>query len=359
VSFSNVNHYISRIFFRFMREHLSVELLEKYINGHCTDAEVALVKQWYQSFEHEPGYTSTLSSSKQQELEEQIFNKIVNNIEVDPVAETPDKTPAISKPRTWHWLSGVAAMLLLAVTAGLYNNKTGNNATAHKGPQELLSVTNNSNRIYKVMLPDSSSVWLNPHAQLQYPKVFAVASRMVSMSGECFFEVTKNPKRPFVISSRSIITKVWGTSFRIRDNDQSADADVAVVTGKVSVSVKTIKNINDASLQMGKGDVMLYPHQKAVYSSNNHTLKPDSTPNERTLKIWNRVDLTFDNMLLKDIIPVLNTKYNVNILAANEKLNRYMLNADFSGFNLPDVLEALNKSLNIDYEIKDNTIELK
>jgi hypothetical protein len=46
-------------------------------------------------------------------------------------------------------------------------------------------------------------------------------------------------------------------------------------------------------------------------------------------------------------------------VAANEKLNHYMLNADFSGFNLPDVLEALNKSLNIDYEIKNNTIELK
>lgn len=360
MSFSNVDHYISRIFFRFMREHLSVELLERYINGHCTDAEVALVKQWYQSFEQEPGYTSTLSSSKQKELEEQIFSRIVNNIAVEPAAETPVKTSLISRVNTWQWVSGVAAILLLAVTVGIYDKvKTVNNVVAHKGPQELLSVTNNSNRIYKLILPDSSSVWLNPHAQLQYPKAFATASRMVSMSGECFFEVTKNPKRPFVISSRSIITKVWGTSFRVRDNDQATDADVSVVTGKVSVSVKTIKNINDASLHINKGDVMIYPHQKAVYCGNDHTLKPASTPNERTLKIWDRVDLAFDNMLLKDIIPVLNTRYNVNIIAANQKLNRYMLNADFSGFNLPDVLEALNKSLNIDYEIKENTIELK
>jgi transmembrane sensor len=343
-----------------MKEHLSVELLERYINGHCTDAEVALVKQWYQSFEREPGYTSTISSAKQKELEEQIFSRIVNNIAIEPAVETSVKTSVIRRLRTWQWVSGVAAMLLLALTIGIYNKaKTGNNAAAHEGPQELLSVTNNSNRIYKLVLPDNSSVWLNPHAQLQYPKVFAAASRRVSMKGECFFEITKNPERPFIINSRSIITKVWGTSFRVRDNDQNTDADVSVVTGKVSVSLKTKQAVNNARLVMAKGDVMLYPHQKAVYCGNDHTLKPASIPNERTLKIWDRVDLAFDNMLLKDIIPVLNTRYNVNIIAANEKLNRYMLNADFSGFNLPDVLEALNKSLNIDYEIKENTIELK
>ena len=343
-----------------MREHLSVELLERYINGHCTDAEVALVKQWYQSFEQEPGYTSTLSTSKQKELEEQIFNRIANNIAIEPVAEKPVKTSIISRINTWQWISGVAAVLLLAVTVTIYNKaKILNNTVADEAQHELLSVTNNSNRIYKLVLPDSSSVWLNPHAELRYPKVFAAASRMVSMKGECFFEITKNPERPFIINSRSIITKVWGTSFRVRDNDQNADADVSVVTGKVSVSVKTKQAVNNARLMMAKGDVMLYPHQNVVYCGNDHTLKPTSVPNERTLKIWDRVDLAFDNMLLKDIIPVLNTRYNTHIVMINEKLNHYMLNADFSGFNLPDVLEALNKSLNIDYELKNNTIELK
>ena len=343
-----------------MREHLSVELLERYINGHCTDAEVALVKQWYQSFEQEPDYTSTLSASKQKELEEQIFNRIANNIVVEPAAEKPVKTSAISRINTWQWISGVAAVLLLAVTVTIYNKaKVPNNTVADEAQHELLSVTNNSNRIYKLVLPDSSSVWLNPHAELRYPKVFAAASRVVSMKGECFFEITKNPERPFIINSRSIITKVWGTSFRVRDNDQNADADVSVVTGKVSVSVKTKQAVNNARLMMAKGDVMLYPHQNAVYCGNDHTLKPASVPNERTMKIWDRVDLAFDNMLLKDIIPVLNTRYNTHIVMTNEKLNHYMLNADFSGFNLPDVLEALNKSLNIDYELKNNTIELK
>ncbi|MDN5286469.1 MAG: FecR family protein [Mucilaginibacter sp.] len=340
-----------------MREHLSIELLEKYINGNCTATEVTLVKQWYQSFEHDPNYTPTLSLSRQKELEEQIYNRIINNI--GAVTETPVKTSIIRRLRTWQWVSGVAAMLLVALTVVVYQKTSVNNKLIDNAGQQMMAVTNNSNRIYKLTLPDNSSVWLSPCAQLKYPKVFAAGARMVSMSGECFFEVTKNPERPFIISSRSIITKVWGTSFRIRDNDKCTEADVAVVTGKVSVSVKTIKNINDASLAIAKGDVMLYPNQKVVYSVNDHTLKPAGVTNESALKIWKRVDLLFDNMLLKDIIPVLNTRYNAHIVLANEKLNHYMLNADFSGFNLPDVLEALNKSLSIDYEIKNNTIELK
>jgi ferric-dicitrate binding protein FerR (iron transport regulator) len=340
-----------------MKEHLSIELLEKYINGNCTEAEVALVKQWYQSFEHDPDYTPTLSLSRQKELEERIYNRIINNIDAE--AETPAKTSIIRRLRTWQWISGIAAMLLIALTVVVYQRTSVNNRLTASASQQIVAVTNNTNRIYKLTLPDNSAVWLNPHAQLKYPKVFAATSRKVSMSGECFFEVTKDPKCPFIISSRSIITKVWGTSFRIRDNDQGTEADVSVVTGKVSVSVKTKQNINDASLDIAKGDVMLYPNQKVVYSMNDHTLKPASIINEPALKIWNRVDLLFDNRLLKDIIPVLNTRYNVHIVLANEKLNHYMLNADFSGFNLPDVLEALNKSLNIDYELKNNTIELK
>lgn len=339
-----------------MKERLSIELLERYINGECTDAEAALVKQWYQSFDQDAGYTSTLNASQQKELEEKIYNSILNHIDI--VSE--QEIPVVNKRNTWLWIGAVAAILLVTIMLSLYRKEnTGNKDTLTDNQQEIVVITNNSHRIYKSKLPDSSTVWLNPNAQIKYPKVFAASSRMVSMSGECFFEVTKNPDRPFIISSNSIITKVWGTSFRVRDNDQSGEADVAVVTGKVSVSIKTQQSISNTQLNIANGDVILYPHQKAVYSAHDHTLKPIIKSDERTLKIWNHENLLFDNKLMKDIIPALNIRYKTHIVVANEKLNHYMLNADFTGFNLPDVLEALNKSLSIDYEIKNNTIELK
>ncbi|MGN8072108.1 FecR family protein [Mucilaginibacter sp. 22184] len=339
-----------------MKEHLSIELLERYINGECTDAEAALVKQWYQSFDHDAGYTSTLNAAQQKVLEEKIYNSILDHID----AVDDEEIPVVNKRNTWLWIGSVAAVLLVAIILGLYRRASKDNKdTFTDNQQEIVVITNNSHRIYKSRLPDSTTVWLNPNAQLKYPKVFAASARMVSMSGECFFEVTKNPARPFIISSHSIITKVWGTSFRVRDNDKSSEADVAVVTGKVSVSIKTKQSINNTQLNIVSGDVMLYPHQKAVYSAYDHTLKPIIKSDERALKIWNHENLLFDNKLMKDIVPALNARYKTHIIVVNEKLNHYMLNADFTGFNLPDVLEALNKSLSIDYEIKNNTIELK
>ena len=340
-----------------MKERLSIELLEKYINGECTDDEAALVKQWYQSFEQDAGYISNLNASQQKELEEKIYKSILNHIDIVNEQEIPTVN---KRQNTRLWIGAVAAILLVTIMLSLYRKaNTGNKDSLTDNQQEIVVITNSSHRIYKSKLPDSSTVWLNPNAQLKYPKVFAASSRMVSMSGECFFEVTKNPERPFIISSNSIITKVWGTSFRVRDNDQSGEADVAVVTGKVSVSIKTKQSINNTQLNIANGDVILYPHQKAVYSAHDHTLKPFIKSDERTLKIWNHENLLFDNKLMKDIVPALNIRYKTHIVVTNEKLNHYMLNADFTGFNLPDVLEALNKSLSIDYEIKNNTIELK
>lgn len=340
-----------------MNKLIPVELLEKYLSGNCSAEETAFVKEWYASFEQEPNHIDTLNTAAQQELEAKIYNRIVDNIGVAVDDETPVKAIDNRNIGFWYKIAGAAAVLLIAATAGLlYNKVTKTESVAGSDVQQVIAVTNNSNHIYKSILPDNSVVWLSPHATLKYPKVFDSKARMVSMSGECFFEVTKNPNRPFIITSHTIITKVWGTSFLVRDNKASRSADVCVVTGKVSVSIK--KKSNSNLLSINKDEVMLYPQQKVTYLADAQVLKPESTKNNPELKIWKHANLYFDNKPLKDIVPILNATYNAHIKVGNEKLNHYLLNADFSGLNLPDVLEALSKALNIDYSFINNTIEL-
>jgi len=350
--------YTQLYFTHFMNKHIPVELLEKYLSGDCSAEETALVKEWYASFEHEPDHLTTLPAAKQQELEKKIYNQILHNINEADEHDTPVYTLANQRSNVWYKVAGAAAILFVTATAGLfyYNTKPKGVANNTTLITDVIAITNNSNHIYKSILPDSSAVWLSPHATLRYPKVFAEQSRMVSMSGECFFEVTKNPKRPFIITSNNIITKVWGTSFLVRDNVVNHSADVSVVTGKVSVSIKRKNNSN--LLAINKDEVILYPHQKATYLASGELLKPENTKNSTALKIWKHANLYFENMPLKDIVPVLNATYNIDIKVNNEKLNHYLLNADFSGLNLPDVLEALSKALNIDYAFINNTIEL-
>ncbi|WP_448702438.1 FecR family protein [Mucilaginibacter sp. AW1-3] len=344
-----------------MKRIPSIELLEKYINGKCTDDEIALIKDWYYSLEGENDHVSDLTVFEEKLLEEQIYNRILTNITSDVTDEPQPAEEPVRRTgfKPWYAVAGIAASLL--IFGGVWLAQTGrlkDNTFATTPTQELVVITNNTHQIYKSVLPDNSVVWLSPNSQIRFPKIFDKRFRGINMLGECFFEVTKNPKQPFIITSRAIVTKVWGTSFRVRDNAESNSADVSVLTGKVSVSIKGNKTVETADLVLKKGDVMLYPHQKAVYLVNQNLLKPQNG-DAPAMQIWNRVNMTFDNKPLSEIVPVLNSKFHVHIKVANDKINRYILNADMSGFNLADVLEAFKKSLNVNYEIKDNVIELE
>lgn len=344
-----------------MKEPIRIDLLEKYIKGDCTEAEIALVKQWYFSFEHENDHVSDLSPAEEKQLEENIYFSIISNLNLVHLQAPEEQTQLVSF-RKWYAVAAAAAVVFaLSAVAVIYTQKSKDQhfVASAVSNVRLFNVTNNTGHIYKVTLPDSSAVWLNPSAKISYPNAFASDSRLVSISGECFFEVTKNPERPFIISSRSIVTKVWGTSFLVRDNEQSNMADVSVLTGKVSVSVKAKGKNNAITTKLTKDEVMIYPHQKAVYLNDKHTLTSQAVEVKSTVKQYQRTHLVFDNKPLRDIIPVLDSSFNVNIKVSSEKLNHYILNADFEGFNLPDVLNALKKSLNIDYAIVNNHIELK
>ncbi|MDB5147945.1 MAG: hypothetical protein JWQ57_1965 [Mucilaginibacter sp.] len=343
-----------------MKEPIRIDLLEKYIKSDCTEAEIALVKQWYFSFEHEHDHVSDLSPAEEKQLEENIYFSIISNLNLVHLQAPEEKSKVVSF-RKWYAVAAAVAVFALSAVALIYAQKSKDQhlTASVVSNVRLFNVTNNTGHIYKVTLPDSSAVWLNPSAKISYPNAFAAGSRLVSISGECFFEVTKNPQRPFIISSRSIVTKVWGTSFLVRDNEQSNMADVSVLTGKVSVSVKAKGKNSAITTKLTKDEVMIYPHQKAVYLNDKHTLTSQAVEVKSTVKQYQRTHLVFDNKPLRDIIPVLDSSFNVNIKVSSEKLNHYILNADFEGFNLPDVLNALKKSLNIDYAIVNNHIELK
>jgi transmembrane sensor len=341
-----------------MKPNIPVELLEKYLNGNCTEYEVALIKQWYHAFDNDYDHVSGLSKADEKAIEERIYDRITEKIEVDFIPAATGRAKYASL-LNWSAAAAVAAILI----GGFYflTNKSNAYQAAQtaKKPAEEVDITNNSNQIYKAVLPDSSTIWLHPGGNIRYPKAFAANARIISMYGEAFFEVTKNSKRPFIINGRSIITKVWGTSFLIRDKYRSKTADVSVVTGKVSVSIKKNEANNSFTANLERHEILLYPNQKAVYLVDQHLLRAAKMLKEPTLKQWTQASMSFDNRPLREIVPVLNVTYGVNIKLTNEKLGHYMLTADFEGFNLPEVLAALKKSINVNYEIKDDIIELK
>ncbi|SEW25282.1 FecR family protein [Chitinophaga sp. YR573] len=325
-----------------MSNDISTELLKKYIDGECTDEEALLVKEWYASFENDDDHISALNEEDRAKLESLMLSNILNNIQ-------PEKhSTKLAWIKTVYFKTAIAAAILIA--AGLF---VVNKRVPHSEAQ--ISLINRTRSIYKQILPDGSIVWLSPGATLLYPNNFSGPSRLVHMKGECFFEVTKDIAHPFIINSGSIITKVLGTSFRVRDFDNTHKAEVSVITGKVSVS---INNRQSAAAESGTQEVMLYPAQKASFIYTKHQLVAGKETDEASVRMWYKTKLSFENTSLRNIISILNKKFSVDIKVDNEKLNDNVLSADLADFNLPEILEVFKKSLGVNYVISGNTIYL-
>lgn len=334
-------------------------LIQKFFDGQCSFEEKLMLDEWYHSYDQEQDPDEILDENKRMAFEQLMLERInanINRLEngiVEPLT-TKRRSPVRLLIYT---VSGIAAMLLVAF--GLYfiknQNSVQNNQTL---AAEKLVFTNNSKSIRKVALADGSTVWLNPGSKLEAVKNFQKDKRVVFLNGFAFFEVTKNPQRPFIIKTSTITTKVWGTSFTVNAYEHAAVARVSVLTGKVSVS----KPGND-EVESNRGpvdaEVMLLPNQDATYSAANHTLLKEESIRNNDLKIWKKVNMSFYNTKMSEVIKKLNQQFAVHIIAGDSKINDYLFIADLSEQDLPSTLEILKTSLDLNYEIDNDTITLR
>lgn len=88
---------------------------------------------------------------------------------------------------------------------------------------------------YQTVLPDGSKVWLNAESSLRYPTAFEGGERRVELTGEAYFEVTHNPKQPFVVATATQHLKVLGTSFNLNAYKNEPFTITTLVSGSVEL----------------------------------------------------------------------------------------------------------------------------
>lgn len=84
---------------------------------------------------------------------------------------------------------------------------------------------------FKVVLCDGTEVWLNANSNFVYPTAFIGDERIVTLEGEAYFKVTKDPERPFIVKTKTVQTRVLGTEFNIRSYTPE-DTHVVLINGK-------------------------------------------------------------------------------------------------------------------------------
>jgi hypothetical protein len=121
---------------------------------------------------------------------------------------------------------------------------------------------------YKLVLPDGTKVWLNAESSLSYPTAFTGAERKVQLTGEGYFEVTKNKEQPFIVESSGNSIKVLGTQFNINSYGDENAFTATLVEGSVQISrgniSKMMKPGEQAKVEDDKIDVMQVDTKEAI-----------------------------------------------------------------------------------------------
>lgn len=269
------------------------------------------------------------------------------------IIENAVKTNKVFSFKWWP----IAATIVIALGFGLYLTNFNKKHSADDSKQaDVIRIVNSSALISKQTLPDGSNIWLQPGTTISYPANFTQAKlREVNMSGEAFFEVTKDAAHPFVITTGKVLTKVWGTSFKISFIPGSLTR-VSVLTGKVSVSVSGGNEVTVKKNKVSKLNVMLKPNEEATYAENEKDLKKANVTAQAGLLIWHKLNLTFENANLGTVITALQNNYGVSIKTSSDDLNNRHITADLNGNNLPDILVLICKSLHVTYSMQGNNI---
>lgn len=152
---------------------------------------------------------------------------------------------------------------------------------------------------FKIMLEDSTEVWLNSASTLHYPEKFGQKERRVKISGEAYFIVAADSLRPFYVETDEQIVRVYGTRFNVRDYRE----DEAVFTTLEAGSVSLRHRGGDS------GEIFLSPGHQSVFSHDDAVVKIREV-NPQEVCGWRHGKFVFEEQPLATIMRDLSRWYN-------------------------------------------------
>lgn len=195
-------------------------------------------------------------------------------------------------------------------------------------------------------LSDGTRVTLNANSYLRFPENFDGKTREVELKGEAYFEVTKNPKQPFLVKSENITTTVLGTSFDINTQALNETLNISLVEGLVKISITN-----------KKGLVFLKPNQAIIYNKSTGALTKTAF-NVKEITSWKDGVLYFNHASFEEIAQRMKTIYGITLQKNTEKLN-WDYTGEFKNTDYLTVIRSICFAKKLRYQIVKDTIIIK
>ncbi len=218
----------------------------------------------------------------------------------------------------------------------------------------------------KLELPDGTQVWLNADSKLTYANgSFGKGNREVILTGEAFFDVTKNENVPFIIRTGPVNITVKGTAFNVKAYPKGETIETSLVRGLVEITTN----------EDPERKIMLKPNEKIIIpvkrpgttafskiipdsvGSSLYTITKLKTSEKEPAEIaWINPQLIFDNEPFEVIAPKLESWYNISIRFTDDELKKKRFTGVIEKETIKETLEAMQLSYHFYYQIKQNEL---
>ena len=357
-------------------------LMARSLSGECTAFEEEQLKQILsQDYSLQQQYDLMKRmwhiSEKQQDdntvkEEQQNICRILQLAKTEKISREDVSIIQIKNRKKYFYaITGVAAALVLIITAWLFSGKKLNEVVLTNAKTQSLIAENGSRT--RTILPDGSTIWLNAGSYVTFNKDFSGKTREVTLNGEAYFDVVKQPERPFIVHVSGYDVKVLGTAFNVKSYATDKTVETTLIRGLVQV------------LKQGdtkRKPIFLHPNEKLIVDKL-AAEKPANLPHDNTVAanilndykitqlaspihederietawVYNRLEFRGDNF--SDLAGKLERWYNVKIIFDDKLVERLNFTGSFETETVAQAFAALKAAQLFNYRIEGKEIHVR
>ena len=195
---------------------------------------------------------------------------------------------------------------------------------------------------YQVELPDGTAVWLNAASSLTFPTAFVGSVRRVELTGEAYFEVTRDPKRPFHVSTNNTDVQVLGTHFNIMSYPDEENIKTTLLEGSITLTANGLTKL-------------LHPGIQAIVNKQTNAIE-ESKANIKQVMAWKNGEFRFRNTDIKELMRQVGRWYDVDIEYQTKSTNQYFTASLPRMQNISALLQVLELTGTVHFRIDNKKI---
>ena len=335
-----------------MNDKITIDTIIKYLSGRLDVHEAEKVSNWINaSGENYASFQELKQAWEQQNVPGHEFpsdeiERSWQKVRGETIAKTTDLAGDVSSSSRITMLPllrKIAAILIVGLAIGYGVNTYLN---TQKEPGHVVQATETSKQ--EVLLADGTRIWLNKLSSLEYNDDFNTTERLVHLQGEAYFDVAKDPARPFIIHSGDMTVRVLGTSFNVDDRTTDGKQLVTVVSGKVAVYDQgdSLNRVN-----LARGEVAEFGKTtRRIIKTENRNLN---------VLAWKTGELVFENSSLQSTLFTLEDHFSIKFEIPTDITDDYRFNASFDNQPLEEILQVMEISLGLEFESREGYVSVR